>query len=74
VQKRSSVARICSFGNTTLWLIYDILCAPSAIFTHAVILVFVAFGIIRLDREDWKLFFAKFFKKSAEEISEDGKN
>ncbi len=70
VQKRSSVARICSFVNTTLWLIYDILCAPSAIFTHAVILVFIAFGIIRLDREDWKMFFSKLFGKKEENVAE----
>ena len=66
VQKRSSVARICSFTNTGLWLIYDILQAPSAVFTHAVILVFVAVGIIRLDREDWKEFFAKLGKKKCD--------
>ena len=76
VQKKSSVARICSFTNTVLWLIYDILQAPSAIFTHAVILVFVAVGIIRLDREDWKEFFAKLGKKKEKnaEVSEDCKN
>ena len=66
VQKRSSIARLCSFTNTTLWLIYDILQAPSAVFTHAVILVFVAVGIIRLDRADWKEFFAKLGKKKSE--------
>jgi heme/copper-type cytochrome/quinol oxidase subunit 4 len=71
VQKRSSVARICSTVNTVLWLIYDILCAPSAVVTHAVILVFIIAGIIRLDREDWKLFFSKIFgkgEKNAEKI------
>ena len=73
VQKRSSVARICSVINTVLWLIYDILCAPSAIFTHAVILVFVIAGIIRLDREDWKLFFARFSGKG-EKNSAESKN
>lgn len=76
VQKRSSVARICSLINTVLWLIYDILCAPSAIFTHAVILVFVIAGIIRLDREDWKEFMAKIRgkQKKAEETSTENKN
>ena len=68
VQRRSSVARVCSFINTVLWLIYDILQAPSAISTHAVILVFVAFGIIRLDREDWKTFFAKLGKKKEKTV------
>jgi hypothetical protein len=63
VQKRSSVARVCSLTNTILWLIYDILCAPSAVITHAVILVFVVVGIVRLDREDWMLFFSKLVKK-----------
>ena len=76
VQKRSSIARICSFINTVLWLIYDILQAPSAVITHAVILVFVAAGIVRLDREDWKEFFKKLGKKQAEgaEVSEESKN
>lgn len=73
VQKRSSIARICSTINTVLWLTYDILCAPSAIITHTVILAFVIAGIIRLDREDWKLFFGKLFKKS-EKITEESKN
>lgn len=76
VQKRSSVARICSFTNTVLWLIYDILQAPSAVITHAVILVFVAVGIIRLDREDWKEFFKNLGKKQTENAknTEESKN
>ena len=63
VQKRSSVARFCSFMNVLLWLVYDVLCAPSAVLTHTVILIFVLVGIIRLDRKDWKSFFANLGKK-----------
>lgn len=76
VQKKSSRARICSCINTILWLIYDILCAPSAIFTHAVILVFVVVGIIRLDREEWKEFLGKIRgkQKNAEEAFVESEN
>ncbi len=51
-------ARICSATNCLLWLIYDILNAPSAILTHGVLLAFIAVGIIRLDRAEWKRIFA----------------
>lgn len=74
VQKRSSVARIFSFINTVLWLVYDILQAPSVIITHSVLLVFVVVGIIRLDREDWKLFFKRLVKKQAENAEVHEKN
>ncbi len=66
-QKRSSVYRILIGTNCLLWLIYDIFCAPSAILTHAVIIIFTVSGIIRLDRAEWKSFFARIFKGKKEE-------
>lgn len=66
VQKRSCICRVCSLINSILWLVYDIFCAPSAVLTHSVIIVFIVVGIIRLDREDWKQLFSKLGKKKAE--------
>jgi hypothetical protein len=76
VQKRSSICRIYSLVNSILWLTYDIFCAPSAVLTHAVIIVFIVVGMIRLDREDWKKFFAKLGKKQTknEEVVAETKN
>ena len=56
---KSYAARICTALNWTFWLIYDILCAPSAILTHGVLLGFTVVGIIRLDRREWCAFFKK---------------
>ena len=56
---KSYAARICTALNCTFWLIYDILCAPSAILTHGVLLGFTVVGIIRLDRREWCAFFKK---------------
>lgn len=64
VQKYSFISRACSLINCTLWLIYDILAAPSAILTHAVVIAFVIFSIIRIDRHDWKAFFVKMREKN----------
>ena len=66
-QKRSSVARIYLMINTVLWLTYDIIMwAPTAAITHGTILVFIIVGIVRLDREEWKAFFAKLCKRNPE--------
>ena len=59
-------ARICSATNCLLWLIYDILNAPSAILTHGVLLVFIAVGIIRLDRAEWRRFYERVVLKRAQ--------
>ncbi|MBR2019181.1 MAG: YgjV family protein [Clostridia bacterium] len=64
VQKNSAVCRILSLCNVLLWLIYDIALAPSAILTHAVIIVFTVVGIIRQDRKEWAAFFKKIFGKT----------
>jgi len=63
VQKNSAVCRILSLCNVSLWLIYDIALAPSAILTHAVIIVFTVIGIVRQDRAEWAAFFKKIFGK-----------
>lgn len=57
--KKSYQARVCTAINCICWLIYDILCAPSAILTHSVVLAFTLVGIIRLDRKEWKRLFVK---------------
>lgn len=53
-REKSYQSRICTVINSLLWLTYDIICAPSAILTHSVILLFTAIGIIRNDRKEWK--------------------
>ena len=57
--RKSYQARVCTAINCICWLIYDILCAPSAILTHSVVLAFTVIGIIRLDRKEWKRLFVK---------------
>ena len=52
-------ARICSATNCLLWLIYDIINAPSAILTHGVLLAFIVVGIVRLDRAEWRRFYER---------------
>ena len=62
VQKNSALCRVYSIFNTLLWLIYDIICAPSAILIHIVVLAFDIAGVVRLDREEWKTFFVRLLK------------
>jgi len=57
--RESYQARIFTAFNCICWLIYDILCAPSAVLIHGVALVFTVFGIIRLDRKKWAALFKK---------------
>ena len=52
--KKSYRARICSATNCLLWLIYDIMNAPTTVLTHGILLAFIVIGMIRLDREEWK--------------------
>ena len=59
-------ARICSATNCLLWLIYDIMNAPSAILTHGVLLAFIAVGIVRLDRVEWRRFYERVVLKRAQ--------
>ncbi len=63
VQKHSYVSRACSFVNCSLWLIYDIIAAPSAILTHVVMVATIIISIIRLDRKDWLALFSKSKEK-----------
>ena len=63
VQKNSAICRILSIFNVSLWLIYDIALAPSAILTHSVIILFTVVAIIRQDRAEWARFFKKLFAK-----------
>jgi hypothetical protein len=64
VQKRSWICRAFSALNVSLWLVYDILSTTySAVVTHAVIIVFIAVGIIRLDLGEWKSFLSRIFGK-----------
>ena len=58
IQTRSYICRAFSVCNLTLWLIYDIFCAPPTILTHAVILACTLFGVIRLDLGEWKRIFS----------------
>lgn len=63
IQKNSAICRILSLTNATLWLTYDIACAPSAIITHAVIVVFIIIAIVRLDRAEWRVIATKLKNK-----------
>ena len=66
VQKSSALCRAISAVNCMLWVTYDIICAPTAIPTHAVITAFIIFGIIRLDRAEWREFFTRCFTSNDE--------
>ena len=61
--KSSALARIFTSFNCLFWLVYDVLRAPTALLTHAVVLVFTLIGIIRLDRELYKSLPARLFGK-----------
>jgi hypothetical protein len=54
VQKASAVCRIFTVFNSILWLVYDILLAPAAVLTHAIVLLFTVVGILRHDRDEWR--------------------
>ena len=67
VQKNSAICRLCSAINSTLWLIYDVMCAPSAVLTHSVILAFIIFAILHQDRAQWAAFFKRCKKEKTPE-------
>lgn len=63
IQKNSAVCRVLTLTNATLWLVYDIGCAPSAILTHSIIIIFIIVAIVRLDRAEWRRGFEKITAK-----------
>ena len=71
-RKKSYQARICSGTNCFLWLIYDIILAPSAIITHGVILAFIIAGAIRLDRAEWRRMIACLRRGDVKNLFADG--
>ena len=54
VQKDSAVCRFYSVVNTALWLVYDIFVMQTGIVNHSVIICFIIFAIVRLDRAEWR--------------------
>ena len=69
VQKHSYICRFCALANTCLWLIYDAFVMPSGLVNHTVVGVLIFATIIRLDRAEWKRFFARF--KKSESLTEE---
>ena len=64
VMPRSSVARILMTMNSIIWLILNIIKFDrSLVITYSVLITLTVIGIIRLDREDWKAFWRKLFRK-----------
>ncbi len=63
IQTESFVYRAALMVNILLWLIYDIVKAPSAVFMHGSLMIFTAAAIIRLDRNDIGNWIKKIFNK-----------
>ncbi|MBQ8415684.1 MAG: YgjV family protein [Clostridia bacterium] len=60
VQSKSSGFRLFAMLNTATWITYDLTTmAYTASLTHVVLFLTSLISIIRLDREEWKAFFAK---------------
>ena len=62
---RSSVARILMMLNSSLWLLLNVINFNlSLAITYSILVAMTIVGIIRLDRKEWKSFFAKILKKT----------
>ena len=70
VQERSSVCRVCSLANLSLWLVYDFCVMPSGAIPHVIIFVCTVVSVIRLDRGDWKRAFNRIFGKESTKTEE----
>ncbi len=60
MQSKSWIARVLMMSNSSLWLILNLINFDlSLAVTYAVLVVTSIIGIIRLDRREWRAFFAR---------------